>query len=135
MLHIRPGSCANKSMRMREGDNSMPRTKRTPIVAESGGGVALGATVVGDDGVARGEQRSAHRTKRPPPLPSRKAHKIKRIKSQRSTPWAALEPERMSQLTAAHAPNSNPTTALADVPMHALGATTVIRRETQLIDA
>lgn len=91
--------------------------------------LADGAAGESQETVVRSEQRSAHRSKRPPPLPNRKAHKIKRIKSQRSTPWAALEPERLRE---SHAGDELPAD---DAEARAVGATTLVRREADLIDA
>src|SRR5688572_3825811 len=126
-------------MRMRD-DNSTPRASRTPISASGAGATRpvdefAETTVVVDDSLVRSEQRSAHRSKRPPPLPNRKAHKIKRVKSQRSTPWAALEPERLREIA------SDPRASfLSDAELEeiaearAVGATTLVRHDSQLID-
>lgn len=137
-------------MRMRERDNSTPRAQRASISAAPGDGAQRVASVDPFDGAGRGEsgvspsedaledtvvrseQRSAHRSKRPPPLPNRKAHKIKRIKSQRSTPWAALDPQRSAGDVGTTA---NEARRLDDAEARAVGATTLVRRESQLIDA
>lgn len=102
---------------MRERDNSTPRSERPSIPPVSSGGA------VGDDAAGAGvAQRSVHRTKRPPPLPNRKAHKIKRIKSQRSSPWAALDADRARERSGQGAGRS-------------VAATTVVRHEGELIEA
>lgn len=76
---------------MREREPRSQRAGARMTVAST----AAGAATRSNDASARGARNTAqHRTKRPPPLPTRKAHKIKRIKAQRSTPWAALEPAR-----------------------------------------
>lgn len=120
-------------------DNSTPRA-RTPISASGGGATRpvdefAETTVVVDDSIVRSEQRSAHRSKRPPPLPNRKAHKIKRIKNQRSTPWAALEPERLREIASDPRASFLSEAELEEsAEARAVGATTLVRHDSQLID-
>ncbi len=113
---------------MPERDNSSPNAaKRRSVPTPASGGAPPSDAAAG-----RGAGRAAakYRTKRPPPLPPRKAHKIKRIKAQRALGWAVLDrdPTTVSGKGQLREP-AKPKTK------HSATSTTVVRREAQLIEA